>query len=475
VTRSLRLRFFLITWPLIVVAVAGVALAFARWTDVRLTSLQLEGPPPTHPSLVRGLDSLTRAWAGGATSTARLSVQLSAVAARDSVGILLLGDRGEVVARTDPQLELAAPMDSLPRDGLVSFVRTSRRGAVVARDELRVSGRPVMDAAGATRGMLFVLPPAREAAGGEPAGAIAATLRAEARRTLWGAFLVASALAAALALLLAGPLVGQVGRLATAAARVRGGDFAARVATGGTDELGRLEHAFNEMAATLERAERHKRNLVHDVAHELRTPLTNVVGVVEALEDGLRVPDAPTLALLRSEAGLLTALVNDLQDLSLAESGQLGFERAEVDVVAEAESAIATLRDTAGSVALEGPGRGPLPALADARRLRQVLRNLLRNALAHTPPGGRVQVLAEARGREVRIVVRDTGRGIPAAHLPLVWERFHRVDPARDRAGGGRGLGLAIVKQFVEGMGGRVAASSVEGEGSTFEVWLPAG
>jgi two-component system sensor histidine kinase BaeS len=297
-------------------------------------------------------------------------------------------------------------------------------------------------------------------------------LRADVRRTVWVSVTVASAVAAALALLLAGPLVAQVTRLAAAAARVRAGDLSARVRTGSSDELGRTEDAFNEMAAALEHAEAHKRNLVHDVAHELRTPLTNVVGMLEAIEDGLRRPDAATIAALRAEAGLLTALVNDLQELSLAESGQLSFELTVVDVAAEAAAAVDGMREAADGVALEGPETAAAFATADPVRLRQVLRNLLRNALTATPAGGRVRVTVERRPGEVGLVVADTGRGIPAAHVPLVWERFHRVDPSRDRAAGGRGLGLAIVRQFIERMGGRVALTSVENEGATLEVWL---
>jgi signal transduction histidine kinase len=163
--------------------------------------------------------------------------------------------------------------------------------------------------------------------------------------------------------------------------------------------------------------------------------------------------------------------VHDLQELSLAESGQLRFDLVAVDVVAEAQQTIDAVRDAA-ACSLIGPEGAPVFARADPVRLRQVLRNLLQNAIAHTPASGSVRVRVEARGGEVGIRVSDTGRGIPSAHLALVWERFHRVDAARDRAAGGRGLGLAIVKQFVAHMGGRVAVTSMEGKGSTFEVWL---
>jgi signal transduction histidine kinase len=124
-------------------------------------------------------------------------------------------------------------------------------------------------------------------------------------------------------------------------------------------------------------------------------------------------------------------------------------------------------------VALLAPSGAPVFAVADARRFRQVLGNLLHNAITHTLAGGAVSVEVAPSSTEVVILVRDTGVGIPAEHLPLIWERFHRVDASRDRAAGGRGLGLAIVKHFVERMGGRVDAHSELGRGSTFEIRLP--
>src|SRR5262249_18290044 len=158
------------------------------------------------------------------------------------------------------------------------------------------------------------------------------------------------------------------------------------------------------MAAALQQAEAHKRNLVHDVAHELRTPLTNLVGILEAIEDGLRAPDPATLATLRTEVGLLAALVHDLQELSLAESRHLAFDPIAVDVVAEASQTIDAMRSVA-ECALRGPEQRPVHALADPLRLRQVLRNLISNAVSHTPAHGSVEVRVETRAGEVGILV----------------------------------------------------------------------
>ncbi len=466
VTRSLRLRFFLTTWPLIVVAVAGVALVFARWTDVRLTSRQIEGPDPVRAEMRQRADSIASRWAAGELTDAELGAQLRSIAARDSMAIVLIDAHGQVVVSSDPHLTVRSPTQSLPGPAPLPFIRTIDNGRTVAQLLVTVSGWRILDHTGTPRAVAYILPMAEA----PPLGAGA--LRADARRTLWIAAGVASVLAALLSLLLARPLVAQVSRLADAATRVSAGDLAARLTVTSRDELGRLEQTFNDMASTLERAEVHKRNLMHDVAHELRTPLTNIVGMLEAIEDGLRTADDVTLATLRTEAGLLTSLVGELQELHLAEAGHLAFALDTVDVVAECAAAIDAMRDAPTGVTLIGPTSEAVFATADARRLRQVLRNVLKNALTYTPAGGQVRIDIETRGDEVGILVHDTGRGIPPEHLPLVWERFHRVDPSRDRAGGGRGLGLAIVKQFVEGMGGRVAVSSSEGHGSTFEIWL---
>jgi two-component system, OmpR family, sensor histidine kinase BaeS len=225
----------------------------------------------------------------------------------------------------------------------------------------------------------------------------------------------------------------------------------------------------------LERSERAKRTMISDVSHELRTPLTNVIGLLEAMRDGLRAPDAATIESAREEAALLATLVDELQELSTAEAGALRYDLEPLDAVAEAHAAAAASRP-AGGPRVEPP---PAPAqpvwvLADRRRLAQVLRNLLRNAITHTPATGvvRVEVAPLGAGR-VALAVVDDGEGISPDQLPLVWERFHRVDPSRSRETGGMGLGLAVVRQLVRGMGGEVSAESAPGVGSRFTVVLP--
>jgi signal transduction histidine kinase len=202
--------------------------------------------------------------------------------------------------------------------------------------------------------------------------------------------------------------------------------------------------------------------------------LTSIDGYLEAIEDGLVRPTPEVISGLRGDVVLLKRLVEDLQELAQAEAGQLHFDRRPLDLAAVLQQAAAALlpQARAKGVHLEVDAPAALPlALADAQRVGQVVRNLLQNAVTATPSGGRVTVSAGGDPLEVRVA--DTGIGIPPDHLPNVFERFYRVDPARNRTTGGSGLGLAIVKQLVEQQGGRVAAESRVGQGSVFQFTLP--
>jgi signal transduction histidine kinase len=295
------------------------------------------------------------------------------------------------------------------------------------------------------------------------------------RSVLLGA-LMAGAVAIVITLVVSHRIVRPVESLTSAARRMEKGDLTARVKATSSDEIGQLAHAFNAMADGLAKQEQLRRNMVSDVAHELRTPLTNIRGYLEAAKDGLVQPDGALVDNLYEEAILLNRLVNDLQELALAEAGQLHLERqsVKVDDVACATVEVFCPRAEARDVSLHVDVPPDLPLVqADPHRVRQVLRNLLDNALDYTPPGGQVTLAAQQDGAWVNIQVRDTGPGIAPEHLPYVFERFYRADPSRTRATGGAGLGLAIVKQLVEAHGGRVWAESTLGAGTTFGFTLP--
>jgi signal transduction histidine kinase len=212
------------------------------------------------------------------------------------------------------------------------------------------------------------------------------------------------------------------------------------------------------------------------VAHELRTPLTNIRGYLEALRDGVVEPERTVIDSLHEEAMLLSHLVDDLQELSLAEAGGLTLERQPVVLADVVDRAIGAVRPRAEAegIALRVDLSEDLPLVdVDPRRIGQVLRNLLDNGLTHTGPGGEIVVNAHAENEWVEVSVRDTGAGIAVEDLPYVFERFYRADRSRSRATGGAGLGLAIAKQLVEAHGGRIEVESEIGRGTRFTFTLP--
>ena len=295
-------------------------------------------------------------------------------------------------------------------------------------------------------------------------------------RALLLAAVVAGLAAVLLTVGLSRRILKPVETLTAAARRMERGDLSQRVEVQSDDEIGELARAFNAMADGLTRLEDLRRNMVTDVAHELRTPLSNIRGYLEALQDGIVEPKREVIDSLYEEAMLLNLLVDDLQELALAEAGQLRLERrpvAPADLVNRAMEA-ARAQAAAGGVTLQADLPADLPLVdVDPQRIEQVLGNLLSNALTHTPSDGEVVVAARAKGSEVEVSVRDTGEGIPPEHLPYIFERFYRADKSRSRATGGTGLGLAIARQLVEAHGGRITVESQVGQGAVFTVTLP--
>ena len=279
-----------------------------------------------------------------------------------------------------------------------------------------------------------------------------------------------------LVILMSRRMLASIGSLTAAARELGGGNLSSRAAVSGNDEVAELGHAFNSMADALEDSERQRRNMVADVAHELRTPLTNIQGHIEAVQDGLLEPDASTMETMHRQAVYLNRLVDDLRLLASTESRDFALSR-EQESVAEIVSQVSeSFRPRAEAAAVELSVFAPddLPNVdLDRLRIEQVLANLLDNAIAHTPPGGRITVSADHRQDTVRVTVADTGPGIPADAQPHVFDRLYRADPSRDRATGGSGLGLTIARQLVEAHGGAIWVESEEGSGSRFGFDLP--
>ncbi|MFN7211121.1 MAG: ATP-binding protein, partial [Aggregatilineales bacterium] len=242
---------------------------------------------------------------------------------------------------------------------------------------------------------------------------------------------------------------------------------------GPMDELGQLTATFNTTLDRLERLFKTQRRFVADVSHELRTPLTTLQGNLELMKR--YGADAASLEAMESELKRMTRLVGDLLLLAQADSGHLPLEEREVDLdtlMVEVYKQAKLLSEGVGvKVRLLMPEAARVKG--DADRLKQVLLNLVTNAIKYTPEGGEVILSLNVEGGYAFMRVTDTGIGIPKEDLPYVFERFYRVDKARDRRIGGVGLGLSIAKWIVEAHHGRIEVESEVGKGSTFTVQLP--
>ena len=311
---------------------------------------------------------------------------------------------------------------------------------------------------------------------GETAEASYAMFDQSIRNVLWVATVIAIIAGVALAIVLSRMLARPLADIGAAARRVADGDLSIRVPRAAPDELASLADSFNQMAAELEESERQRRDIIANTAHELRTPLTNLEGYLEAIRDGVIVPDQGTYESLLEETERLVRLARSLDDLALGDAANKTARPVEVDLAALLSAATELTRPTieARRLTLERRWSEPLPARADPDQFVQVLVNLLQNAARYAPEGGTVTLSAESRGDTVLVSLSNSGEGIPAQDLPHVFERFYRVEKSRDRALGGAGIGLAIVKQLVEGWGGRVGAESGAGR-TRFWFSLPQG
>ena len=291
---------------------------------------------------------------------------------------------------------------------------------------------------------------------------------------------IAAALVAAVAvsLFLAARVIRPLRELAAVADRYGGGSYGARMRVSGNDEVATLARAFNEMADALEGTERRRGELLADLQHELRTPVATIEAYVEGLADGVIVPGDEAWRVLGGEASRIGRLAEDLRDVSKAQERQLNLRAAPADLAPFVEESVrsAAPRFAAAGVSLVARVEpGAMAVDADLDRLGEVLANLLDNALRHTPSAGSVEVAAARRRTRVEIAVSDTGEGIAASDLPRIFERFYRVDPARERGGAGSGIGLTIARAIVEAHGGTLRAESEgRGRGSRFVITLPA-
>jgi signal transduction histidine kinase len=341
--------------------------------------------------------------------------------------------------------------------------------SVIGSQRVLYAAAPIQNSSGQITGIVYIATPLPRA--GLPLRLILQLLGAVAT-----AFLLAVITGGLLARKISTPLEG----LADAAIAVSQGDLSRTVSTDTkVSELHHVSRTFNEMIANLRRSDETKKAFIADVTHELRTPLTVIKGTIETLEDGAMDDVEGRSSLLSSmmrETDRLIRMVNDLLVLTRADAGSLPLNIQEMDLMELAGMRCETMRLMASRrhVELQVVGASqPVPVHADPDRISQVLNNLLDNAIRHAPPHSVVIVTIKPKEDGVECSVSDSGIGIPAKHVPFVFDRFYRVEVSRDRISGGAGLGLAIARALVTAHGGKISASSIEGQGTTIMFYLP--
>jgi len=457
--RSLQTRLFLA-----IMLVAAAALIAVGVFSTHSTALQLERLPRPDdagvPSIV-----MRRAQSWYATHHSWSGVDVSFQT--PGTNILLFSPEGRLLAASFPGLNRAT-LTNGRESGLHLAIDPTDRFAGQQHLVLRnLPSALIFDAHHRVVARLFAVPlspPPRR----EPAIIFG--------RELWLAILCALAGALFAAAMLARNILAPVRALSEVTAAMHSGDLSRRVGITGPEEIVQLARRFNALAAHLERSEMLRRRMIADIAHELRTPLTNIRAMTEAVEDGHLSASPSTLGSLTEEALLLERLVNDLQDLSLADAGQLTFQLSEVSVLECVRAVIASLRPAAHVKHItisQGVTAESRHVRADEARLRQILSNLLSNAIRLAPEHSAILITVEDAPGAVRVSVRDEGPGLSADALEAVFERFYRADESRSRLSGGAGLGLAIAKELVEAHRGTIGVSNNEGAGATFSFSLP--
>jgi len=261
------------------------------------------------------------------------------------------------------------------------------------------------------------------------------------------------------------------GDLVEAASRVADGDYSVRVRERGPREVRTLTRAFNSMAARLQASDEKRRNLLADVTHELRTPLTVIQGNLEGLLDDVYPRDDAHLRPILDETRVLSRLIDDLRLLALAESGALQLQRESFDLATLINETVASfqMQAKAADIALSVDVAPNVPMLnVDPARIRQVLENVIANALRYTPRAGMIRIIGSVKDQHIVVETSDNGAGIAPEELPHIFDRFYKSRDSR-----GTGLGLAIAKNLVAAHGGEISAQSELGKGTTIQFSLP--
>lgn len=312
-----------------------------------------------------------------------------------------------------------------------------------------------------------------------PAGDVLAqterSFLAEISRTLRWISLAAIGGALLLAVVSAWWLAHPLQRLTHATQAVARGELGTQAPVVGASEVRQVAMAFNQMSTALAESQAARKRMISDIAHELRTPISVIQGQLEGMLDGVFKADTEHIGIVYNQTLHLARLVEDLWTLTRAEARSLHLEKAPLDITALVRETTQDFEVLAvdEQISLHFEGTDNLVIEADSGRLRQVIANLLVNAIRHTPANGQVEVSVRPKENWVYIRVKDTGEGLPVDSLPYIFERFYRADTSRQRDKGGAGLGLAIARELITLHGGEITAQSVQGIGSQFTIKLP--
>jgi two-component system sensor histidine kinase BaeS len=284
-------------------------------------------------------------------------------------------------------------------------------------------------------------------------------------------------LAAVVAFLLSRHLLTPVDKLTAGTQALMSRRFDTRIEVESKDELGQLAADFNSMAQTLESYEHMRQQWISDIAHELRTPLSILRGEIEALRDGVREVNRDTLDSLYSEARHLSEIVNDLHELSLADTGALSIKKVPIDPAAVLKETLGHFKQgfAENQIKIENSleNQPPITIIGDADRLRQLFSNLVENTLRYADAPGILKIGQECAANRLILFFEDSGPGVPEGALDRLFDRLYRVDRSRSRAQGGSGLGLSICKSIVNALGGEIRATNGNSGGLRIEVELP--
>jgi len=453
---SLRTKAALFIGTLFCVAFAMVALVSTQITRIEEDITTAQPAPVVGLGELQSFYSAHHTWDGVRSLLLRLSRQNE----RD---LILLDYRYDLVTSSDSAVHRVTVEH--PTAGSIRIeVRSNQNDLRIV--QLRAPNLARLVVSGKDVGTVLALPNANRRAPTQ-------TLTAVSRKLLF-AIGVIGAISILAGLALAQYLLDPIRQVSAGADRLRRGFFD-RIVVSRNDEVGALAEAFNALSTELEQAQRQRREIIADIAHELRSPLTNMRCAIEEMRDGMVAATPPQLQSLLDEALQLQHLVADLHDLAMADAHVLHLNLDTIDLREEVAAALAaffTQFERKHIRIIQTVDSMPGSVEADPARVKQILSNLLSNALRATPDGGTVRVSASKEAGVVAVSVEDSGTGFNPANAELLFERFYREEASRSRETGGSGLGLALARQLVLAHGGQISAQNT-GHGARFTFTLP--